>query len=518
MQLAYVFVLNTTPEQEQAFRSHAGAARFAFNWGVATVEATAKARDQVKADGGDVSGPEWDVLRDSRRHFALCKLWTAYKNAHAKVPDEQGRTTEWVGENFSGTYQAALRDAATAYKNFWESVTGKRRGRRVGRPKFKSRRRARESFQLHGEALRVVDAHRIQLPKIGVVRTWESTRKLLRRLRHPDVQCLDCAGAKTVTVAGRKAGEPDTIKPCPGCRSGKVSTGMTPFARIVRATVALNSRGRWQVSLTVELHRQVRTGPSARQRAGGTVGLDLGTRDLVTVSDGRRVAAPRYLDGALLRRLARRGKALSRAQMDSARWVKARERLRRVHGRIANLRLDHTHKLSTALVHAHECIVVEGWDLAAAAQSGSKRLPREIRRRRNRQLADAAPGMLRWQLATKAAWYGATVVVTPPFEATGRSCSACGTVRVKPVPPGGDQFECASCGHTSDRRLNTARWLAKYGRDSKPVAPSGGETKNARGEGVRPGSKRRVPSSRPRRPSLKREAGSSRGESGTPGP
>lgn len=433
IQQAYRYALDVTPRQQRAFASHAGAARYAYNWGLARTAAALDAYTAEKATG--VDKPTTKIPS----HFDLCKAWTAYKN-----DPESG--VDWVAQNFVGTYQAALRDAATAWKNFFASRSGRRGGRRMGRPRFKSKHRSRRTFQVHGDTLQVVDAHHIKLPKIGTVKTHESTRKILRRV-----------------VKGT--------------------------ARLVRGTISQHSDGRWYIALTVEVAREVRTGPSARQRAGGTIGVDFGVRQVATCSDGTVVDNPRHLEAAQ-RKLAQLQRALSRTDQGSRRRVKARARLARAHARVGHLRLDATQKATTAMIHSHERIVVEGWDVQQVAQHGSVDVPVKVRRDRNRALADAGIGAARWQLQAKAGWYGCSVEVAGRHEATGRTCSVCGQVRTKPVPPTDELFRCPA-GHVVDRRMNTARLLAACGREDVNVALSSGETVNARGGDVRPGTVRR---------------------------
>lgn len=453
---AYRFALDPTPTIERAFFSHCGGARYAYNWGLAQVAAALDLYAEEKA-----AGAEKPTTRIPG-HFDLCKRWTAYK-------DDPISEVGWVGQNFVGTYQAALRDAATAWKNFFASRSGKRGGRRMGRPRFKAKHRARRAFQVHGETLQVVDAHHLKLPKIGQVKTHESTRKLLRR----------------------------------------ITKGT---ARIVRGTIAQDSRGRWHIALTVTVERDIRTGPSARQRAGGAVGIDLGVRDVATLSDGTVFPAPRHLARSLCK-IQRLSRSLSRKAKGSRNRAKAQAKLGRAHGRVASLRDNATHHMTTAIVHRYEKIAVEGWDVQATAALKSPALPRHVRRRRNLALADANPGNARWQLESKSVWYGATVVVADQHAPTGRTCSACGQVRTKPVPPAAELFQCSACGHSMDRRINTAKVLRKVAE--LHVAPSGGETLNARGEDVRPGALRRSGQS-----SSKREARTRprRGQPGTPGP
>jgi putative transposase len=491
VQQAYRFALDPTPRQERMLRSHVGAARFAYNWGNAMIIAALDAR-QAQKDAGE------EPTARVPSHFDLCKAWTAYKDLHAADPPppegERPTSTAWVAENFVGTYQAALRDAAKAWSDFFKSAKGQRGGRRLGRPRFKKRGRCRDSFQVHGQTLRVIGAdgpaldfrkgraspgatrYMVVLPKIGPVFLAESARKLRRRVD-----------------------------------AGK--------ARIIRGTVSRDSAGRWHIALTAEVAREIRVGPSARQRAGGVTGIDLGVRDTMTLADGTAIENPAHLERHL-RRLAAAQRAVSRrtrrGEPSSARRVKAVARTGRMHNRVASLRLDYLEKLSSRLVHSCAVIGVEGWDVQETAQRGSEDVPRRVRRNRNRLLLGSGLGMLRWKLEHKGGWYGCEVKVASAQSATGRTCSRCGQARTTPVPPGHELFTCPSCGWSGDRRLNTALVLAQFARE-ETGAGSDPEPQNARGGDVRPGTARkggdgRLPS--------KREASSRRprrGETGIPG-
>ena len=166
IQQAYRFALDPTPRQARMLASHAGGARFAYNWGNARIIAALDAREAEKADGGE-------PVTQLPTHFDLCKQWTAWKDDHAEDPEppEGGRRTNtaWVAENFVGSYQAALRDSAKAWSDFFDSRSGKRKGRKLGRPRFKRKGKSRDSFQVHGDSLRMAGAKKITLPKIGTV-------------------------------------------------------------------------------------------------------------------------------------------------------------------------------------------------------------------------------------------------------------------------------------------------------------------------------------------------------------
>lgn len=601
IQQAYKFRLAPTEAQASAFASHAGAARFIFNHGIAEIASWHDTgTTKLPHPSGRNPGTPWPW------HPRLCVTWTEWAGSERSnkqgadicqrcsqelhpapggwasrrvtrtsdgdqvtesltcrdgEPHAHGYGLRWSADIFTGTAQAALRDAAMAWQNFHDSRRGARKGRRMGRPKFKKKGRARDSFQVHGDGLQVVHAdaihateaaravragrhHRgrpagvhsaswcVKIPKIGAVRLHEPARKLARRLRRGDVPCPPCgqtglipaaaaSKARTATTCSSCRGEGSTCSRCGGsgmlrqCEACK-GERRCPAARIVRGTVSRDSAGHWHIALTVEIAREIRTGPSARQRAGGVTGIDLGVRDTVTLADGTRYENPAHLE-AHLRRLAAAQRVVSRrtrhGQPSSRRRDRAVAKVGRIHRRVASLRLDHIEQLSTLLVHSYQGIGVEGWNVQQTAERGSEGLPGNVRQARNRHLAGAAPGMLRWKLEHKAAWYGSHAEAMGAYAESSRTCSRCGTVKDTPVPPAHEKFACGSCGWVGDRRQNSAVVAARWMR-SRMDAPSGGESLNARGAGVSPAGAREGDS---RQPAAKREARPSRHDRGEPG-
>lgn len=516
-QQAYRFALAPTPTVARQLSSHAGAARYAYNWGVATIAAALDAYAAAK-QAGETELPKVP------KHFDLCKQWTQYKDSHVDTPDDRGRTTEWVPNNSIATYQSALRDAAGAWAIFFDSRAGRRKGRRAGRPRFKAKGKARDSFQLHGGGLHMVDGSHINLPKIGTVKipgkvrvgTWtdrnaRTARRLTRLLRKADttgpVTCPTCDGAGTTPATN-----PD--KPDPRCKTCRGNTTI-PAARIVRATITRGASGTWWCSVTVERVRTVPDRPTRRQRTAGAAGIDLGVRHLITTSDGDTYENSQYLERqqhAL--RVAQQH--LARTQPGSNRREKARRRVGTLHEQVALMRHDATNRATTELARQYELLVAEDWNAQTLASIGSKDLPRWLRRRRNRALADAAPGMIRWQLTYKTSWNGSAFRLEPSHD-TGRTCHRCGQAKAKPVPPGHDEFRCGSCGWSGDRRWNTAKLLAHRGRKDTGAATA---PDKPRGEDVRPGTSGggRSPMKRDTRTRPSAATSTRRGQPGTPDP
>ena len=160
VQQAYRFALDPTSGQERALRSHCGAARFAFNWGLALVTSRLADRDR----GVEVEVP-WSLP-------ALRREWN---RAKAEV-------APWWAENSKEAYSSGLDGLARALGGFSAARQGRRRGR-VGFPRFRRRGGRRESCRFTTGAIKVLaDGHHVQLPRLGVLRTHEPTGKLLALL------------------------------------------------------------------------------------------------------------------------------------------------------------------------------------------------------------------------------------------------------------------------------------------------------------------------------------------------
>ena len=330
----------------------------------------------------------------------------------------------WWAQNSKEVYSAGLANLAAALRNWSSSRSGARAGRRVGFPRFKGRR-GRLSCRFTTGAFGLgPDRRHIRLPRIGTVRTHESTRKLAR----------------------------------------KVETGT---ARIRSATLSWQ-RGRWHVAFSVEL-----PDPAPVERTGGrVVGVDLGIKSLAVLSTGQVVPNPRHLDAALtaLRRVQRqasrrRGPDRATRTVGSNRWAKTKARVAALHTRVANARRDGLHKLSTRLVREHDVVVVEDLNVAGMV--------------RNRSLARAIAGLgmaeLRRQLDYKATDAGVRLVVADRWYPSSKTCSACGAVRAK-LTLAQRQFMCENCGARLDRDLNAARNLAALAAQASE--PSCGRTEN----------------------------------------
>jgi putative transposase len=371
-----LFALDPTAAQEQAFRSHCGATRVAYNWCRARVRANWAQRAAEQTYG--LSGDQLTPLVDTSA-YGLRKAWNAAKDEVAP----------WWADNSKEAYATGCANLAAALGNC--------RAGRARMPRFKSRHRSRPSCRFSTGAFGLgADRRHIRLPVIGTVRTAESTRKLAR----------------------------------------KVEAGT---ARIRSATLSWQC-GRWHVSFSVELPDPAPAPRTRRRVVGVDLGLaELAVLSTgVRVPNPRHLEAElRRLRRAQRRVSRRRGPDRGARTGSSNRWRKARDRVGKLHTRIVNQRRDHLHQVSTRLVRAHDVIVIE--NLAVSNMLRNRRLARhiagaswaELRRQLDYKTAAAGVRLLvadRWFASSKTCSRCGAVKAKLGLSERTFACTACGLV------------------------------------------------------------------------------------------
>lgn len=230
----------------------------------------------------------------------------------------------------------------------------------------------------------------------------------------------------------------------------------------------------WFVSIAVDTEDP----PKRKAENQGIVGVDLGVSALATLSTGEPPIPGPKPHKALLDRLRRLSRSLSRKRNGSRNRRKAKAKLARLHARIANIRQDALHKLTTDLTRRFHTICIE--DLNVRGMAKNRHLARSI--------MDMGFFEFRRQLQYKAAMRGGQVVVADRFFASSKTCSACGH-RLDDLPLSVREWTCPDCGIIHDRDVNAARNLLAYGLAalSGPTASSAGcEACGEAGSGVCP--------------------------------
>ena len=228
----------------------------------------------------------------------------------------------WWDQNSKEAYSGGLRDLAQGFSNWSKSRKGQRKGKRVGFPKFKSKNTTmRFAYSTGFTAPKAGDPYGLKLPRIGRIHCTENVYKRVDR------------------------------------------------ARLVRITVSRRV-GNWYASLTVEREPTAQPAPK-----GGVVGVDLGVKNLATLSDGTVIPNPRAL-GARLKALRKAQQAMSRKVTGSVRREKAKARVARLHARVADVRADAINKATTMIAGNYSVVCVE--DLNVAGMVKNRHLARSV--------------------------------------------------------------------------------------------------------------------------------------------
>lgn len=208
--------------------------------------------------------------------------------------------------------------------------------------------------------------------------------------------------------------------------------------------ISKTSAGRYYVSLQVDAplkFHSMRT---------GKIGIDLGLTDFAVTSDGDRFKAPKPLVAAL-KQLKRAQQTLSRRKKGSKNRIKARIKVAKIHQKVADIRSDWLHKLSTRLVQDNQLIAVE--TLAVRNMIRNRSLARSI--------SDAGWGEFVRQLEYKCKWYGRQFVKIGAFFPSSKLCGCCGQV-LDSLSLDVRSWTC-DCGAVHDRDINAAKNILAEG-------------------------------------------------------
>jgi putative transposase len=229
------------------------------------------------------------------------------------------RTTEraWLGEVSNIPLQQSIADLETAFKNFFDSCKGKRKGRKVGYPKFK-KKTSSQSVRLTRGGFSLKENGGVYLAKIGIVKPiW--SREL--------------------------PSEPSSV------------------------TIVKDCANRYFLSFVVEVQSIIKIDAKSQ-----SVGIDLGIKTFAVMSSGEKAFSPDYK--ALDRKIRKLQKRLARQKNGSNRRNKTRIQIAKLHNQIADLRKDFLHKLSTKIVSENQTIVLE--DLNVSGMVKNRKLARAI--------------------------------------------------------------------------------------------------------------------------------------------
>lgn len=215
----------------------------------------------------------------------------------------------------------------------------------------------------------------------------------------------------------------------------------------VKNVTVSESCGKWFVSVNT-----LREVENPQPTSTSSVGLDWGVVSFVTASDGSVVDQCQPLK-TFLPTLVKLQRRLARKKKFSQNWKKAKQRITKLHSKIANIRKDFVHKVSADICKNHAVVFVEDLQVSSMSKSskGTKDKPgKRVAQKSglNRSILDASPFELRRQLEYKMLWNGGIFIAVPP-QNTSRKCPECQHTS-KENRKSQAKFVCVSCGFSAN--------------------------------------------------------------------
>lgn len=243
--------------------------------------------------------------------------WPSHSGLQKQVITQAKKTPErhWLSDVSSVPLQQSVRDLGVAFSNFFQSRSGKRKGKRVGFPRFK-KRSSRQSarFVKTGFSLK---GNKLELAKLGRFKVKWS-------------------------------------RPLPS----------TPSS----VTIAKNTAGQYHASFVVEIDS------IDLEPIHPSVGVDLGIRTFAHLSTGEKIESPDY--SKITRKIRRMQRKLSRQVKGSNRRHQTRLKLAKLHLKLASTRKDFLHKITTRLIRENQVVCLE--DLNVSGMVKNRKLARVI--------------------------------------------------------------------------------------------------------------------------------------------
>ena len=218
--------------------------------------------------------------------------------------------------------------------------------------------------------------------------------------------------------------------------------------KLKKVIVSQVPSGKYYVSVLVE--DKEATPPKPKINKDNTIGIDLGIKDFITVSNGKKVKNPKYLRKKI-KSLRLSQKRLSRKKKRSNNWKKQKRRLARKHEKVVNCRNDFLHKLSTKLISENQTICLETLDITEMLKN-----PRMAK-----YISDAGWHKFVEFLEYKSDWYGVNILKIGQFEPSSKICSVCGTIK-SDLKLSDREWTCSNCSTKHDRDVNAAKNIKNF--------------------------------------------------------
>jgi putative transposase len=336
------------------------------------------------------------------------KSWKENGTDIGKTPllTEFKKNNEFLKECDNAALAYSRSNFERAIKDFIKSKNGKRKGKRLGFPKFKSKHKSKMTYKTcdaHG-GIRFVDDSHIKLPKMGLVKC----------IKHRE------------------------------------------FNGIIKAvTVEMKPSGKYYISVMVECLNEIKLKINKKNNYNNlnVVGLDMSLSDFVVSSHEEDNMIIKYIRNYRKneKHLSKLQRKLSRKEKGSKNIVKSKRQVAVLHEKIANQRKDFITKTALYFARKYDVIVLEDINL----QNMSRTL------RLGKSVTDLGFGEFRTILEQKCKEYDTTIIYADKWYPSSKTCSSCGMVN-KSLKLSDREWVCTECGTYHNRDFNAALNLEHY--------------------------------------------------------
>lgn len=185
--------------------------------------------------------------------------------------------------------------------------------------------------------------------------------------------------------------------------------------------------------------------PNSTNTTVKSVGIDMGIKTYVTLSNGTKYTNPKFYEKDALK-IAKLNRELARKTKGSSNWQKARIKLARAHEKIRNKRADWQHKLALLLVNSYDVLCIEDLGVLKLLQQSPYA----------KYIADASWAEFIQKLTYKAAWRHKSVKIAEAYFPSSQLCSTCGHRNTDIADLSIRNWVCPKCGTSHDRDVNAA--------------------------------------------------------------
>lgn len=347
-------------------------------------------------------------------------LW--YYDFQNEIPTlKKQEETKWLKEVDSTCLQSSVRNLDSALNIFIKSKNGKRKGNKVGFPKFKKKSNKQSTKFISNKT------------STGTACKVDYT---LRKIKIPKLKSW--------------------IK-----FANKIELDRIPVGTLQSISITKTPAGNYYASLLYKVEKEIINHVPNPENC---IGLDFGLKNFITKSDGEKIDSPKAFNKSQ-KRLARLARQHSRKKVNSKNREKARIRLAKQHEKIVNQRKDFNHKLSRKLIDKYDFIFIEDLNIKGMSK-GRKRKKSDAKTRKRglgKQINDLAWSQFVSFLMYKALNEGKFVIKVNRYFPSSQLCSHCG-YKNKNLTLKDREWICPQCGQVHDRDINAAINILNEGK------------------------------------------------------